>query len=405
MIFLAAGVSLIAGVALYHKHKALRETIHAAEAKSEVAEIKAKMERRSLDEFSDGLDIIVFLLDPESRILYANKLAKRVFGFDKPEGQEVLSVTLSPKLDQIVKDAIAGSQRQRYDLFLDHPISRHVLAQAWRIESVPDRIVLSLYDVTDLRKLERVRTDFVQNVSHELRTPMTSIRLLVETIQEENPDAIVQLGEDLDKIIYEVDRLTDITRDLLTLTQVETGDIEMSNVDLVSIIQDAIDKLGAIANDKNLELSYEGPDSLSIFANGSQLLQVMINLVDNAMKYTPEGSVRVTLDAIDPKSAVLTIVDTGIGIALEHQPRIFERFYRVDKGRSRAAGGSGLGLSIVKHIVEAHGGTISVDSVLNKGSTFTVTLPTGFLEPDAEEDTDALPEPEEGQQTEPDQHE
>lgn len=388
MLFVATCVALVASVALYRKQKSISEAVSEAQTRTQLAEIKTQMERRSLDEFSDGLDIMVFLLDPETKILYANKLAKSVFGFQNPEGNELIGVTLSQKLDEIAKAAIQGETGKRTELFLNHPIERHVQAQAWKLPSVPDRLVLSLYDVTDLRKLERVRTDFVQNVSHELRTPMTSIRLLVETIQEENPEILEHLDADLSKIIYEVDRLTDITQDLLTLTQVESGDIAKSEIDLVAIVRNAMEKLNALAADKHLKLSYIGPDQLMIDANGSQILQVVINLIDNAMKYTPEGSITVNLQADDPTTAVLTFEDTGIGISLEHQPRIFERFYRVDKGRTRAAGGSGLGLSIVKHIVEAHHGSITVESVLNKGSKFIVKLPTGAEIPSPDEITE-----------------
>ena len=375
MLFVATGIALVTSVALYRKQKSIAEAISEAQTRAQLAEIKTQMERRSLDEFSDGLDIMVFLLDQETKILYANKLAKTVFGFDNPEGNELIGVTLSQKLDEIAKAAIRGETSRRTELFLYHPIERHVQAQAWRLPSIPDRLVLSLYDVTDLRKLERVRTDFVQNASHELRTPMTSIRLLVETIQEENPEILEHLDADLSKIIYEVDRLTDITQDLLTLTQVESGDIAKSQIDLVAIVRNAMEKLKALAADKHLELSYNGPDQLMIDANGSQILQVVINLIDNAMKYTPEGSITVNLQADDPATAVLTFEDTGIGISLEHQPRIFERFYRVDKSRSKATGGYGLGLTIAKRLIEAHGGKIEARSELGKGSIFTFTLP------------------------------
>jgi two-component system phosphate regulon sensor histidine kinase PhoR len=216
----------------------------------------------------------------------------------------------------------------------------------------------------------------VANVSHELRTPMTLIRAMAETLLDES-DGKSELAERyLGRTIDEVDRLSSLTEDLLILSAAELKNVEKQPCDLAEIVRDVVGRLAERAQAKGLEYGYSGPEHLHVQANPTQMTQVTLNLVENAINYTTEGLVNVSLYA-DDLAAVLEVRDTGIGIASEHQKRVFERFYRVDKGRSRLSGGTGLGLSIVKHIVEAHGGTVSLESVLNNGSTVRAAIPIG----------------------------
>jgi two-component system phosphate regulon sensor histidine kinase PhoR len=234
------------------------------------------------------------------------------------------------------------------------------------------------HDITRLKRLEKIRQDFVANVSHELRTPLTTIKGYAETLlegalKEEVAPQFVQV------IKRHTDRLTKIVEDLLMLSKIESREFQLKRevISLPGFVDDVIDFVKEPAEKKKISISRDQiPSSLSVEADRNYLEQVLINLLDNAIKYTPEGG-RVMISAIekDQREIQFSINDTGIGIPKEDIPRIFERFYRVDKGRSQESGGTGLGLSIVKHLVQAHGGSIWVESQIGKGSTFYFTLP------------------------------
>lgn len=331
--------------------------------------------RSALDELADGLDQAIFLLRQNQTILYANRTASSFFGFQEPIGQTLLAVTLSNELQSLVEATIATGEPQQAEVTLRQPLERIVTATIWMESSPQARIFVSLVNITGLRRLERVRRDFVANVSHELRTPMTTIRAMAETIQDEvEPDN--EHKPFLGKIIKEVDRLTRITDDLMALSVAESASPPKADCNFAQIVNSVVDQLRPKAESKDLTLTLNSPKELSIFANEEQLTQVALNLIDNAINYTSQGEVTVELLKSKDDTILLNVKDTGIGVASEHIPRLFERFYRVDKGRSRATGGTGLGLSIVRHIVESHGGRIEIESELNKGSTFSVSLPT-----------------------------
>jgi len=279
-------------------------------------------------------------------------------------------------LEQLVirtgKDRIA----QNAELTFTDPEEKVGLAKAWATSDGGDRVFLSVYEITDLRRLERVRQDFVANVSHELRTPLTIIRSMAETLVDDGDDLNERAIKYLNKIIAEVDRLTLISQDLLILSAAESNPIRKQRCDISDVFKGIVQQLESKAKKKGLDLTFSGPPQCVIEANSSQMMQVALNLVDNAIKYTTEGFVSVK---VEPEEDVVKILisDSGIGIPSDQMGRIFERFYRVDRARSRATGGTGLGLSIVKHLTEAHGGKITVESALNVGSTFIVELPIG----------------------------
>ncbi len=326
------------------------------------------------DDLVAGLDVAVFQLDDRLGISYANPAATSMFRFPDPVGRTLISVTLSHDLDELVREAAASRSKQRKEVSFAYPEGRTTIAEA---SPSPDAAstFLTLYETTDLRRLERIRQDFVANVSHELRTPLTTIRAMAETLQDE-PDNRELAVRYLDKIVGEVDRLSSIAEDLLILSAAESSPVRKHTCDIAAVFRAAVQLLHNKAQAKGLDLGYDGPHNLDVEANTAQMSQVAINLVDNAINYTAEGAVRVELTQ-EGDVAVIEVRDTGIGIASEHLPRIFERFYRVDKGRSRATGGTGLGLSIVRNIIEAHGGQVDVQSTLNKGSSFFVRLPIG----------------------------
>ena len=338
-----------------------------------LAEI-ARTQKSAVDAFADGLDIGIFVCDDRAQIAYANRFAQLLFGFENPLGRSLLAVTLSVELEQLALNA--GDERTviETEITFSFPKERICVARAWTTSDPTKRVYLSLLEITELRRMERVRKDFVANVSHELRTPMTVIRVYAETMIDDDSKELRK--KYLPRIITEVDRLTSITHDLLVLSTSESSPVRKGPCELGGIVRYTLNLLAPQAEDKGLKLTYVGPEDLDIEANASQMTQVVVNLVENAIKYTNEGGVDFRLE--DQGEFVrFDVTDTGIGIPEEHLPRLFERFYRVDKARSRAGGGTGLGLSIVKHIVEAHGGSIHVDSAQNRGTTFSVVLPKG----------------------------
>jgi signal transduction histidine kinase len=234
--------------------------------------------------------------------------------------------------------------------------------------------------LVELKRVNKIRRDFVANVSHELKTPATSLRLLAESlvdILEEDPDQARCFAEQLKN---ETERLAQLISDLLDLARLESeeGVQNPETVDIRNVLMVVLSRLRPEARRKNITLSWKRSGSASLYTvrgNETQLTSTFSNLVENAVKYTQPGGQVEVMGESDAREVVVRISDTGIGIPKNNLARIFERFYRVDKARSKETGGTGLGLSIVRHIVANHGGRISVESVLGEGSTFTVYLP------------------------------
>lgn len=239
-------------------------------------------------------------------------------------------------------------------------------------------ILLLLEDITQIRKLENMRRDFVSNVTHELKTPLTSIHGFIDTLKGgaiKDEKVAVRF---LDIIDIEAERLSGLINDILLLSEIESKeDRDLSPCDMNVLISDVIELLQPKISDKNIRIIYQPQlDLIPLQANPNRMKQLLINLLDNAIKYTEDGSVTIQCEHNQKTNKlVLSIEDTGIGMEEEHLDRIFERFYRVDKGRSRKMGGTGLGLSIVKHIVERYNGSIKVDSKINEGTKFTIVFP------------------------------
>jgi two-component system phosphate regulon sensor histidine kinase PhoR len=239
-------------------------------------------------------------------------------------------------------------------------------------------IVAVFHDITDLKRLEKVRRDFVANVSHELRTPVTVIKGYAETLLAGEITADTERAQRFVGIIHDhAERLANLIGDLLSISEIESGELslDLAPLRLEVVALRAASLLEQQARAKGISVDISGLDTApSVLADHDRIEQVLVNLLDNAIKYTPDNGA-VTISARDERDKVLVAVtDTGIGIPPRELPRLFERFYRVDKGRSRDEGGTGLGLSIVKHIVQLHGGTATVESTPGKGSTFSFTL-------------------------------
>jgi two-component system phosphate regulon sensor histidine kinase PhoR len=292
-------------------------------------------------------------------------------------------------IDNYLKSIIRDKKYFDTELTLEQPYNKVLKLYSNPIRhsdsSEMDGIIITLQDITELRKLEKVRTDFVANVSHEMKTPLTSIKGFAETLKmgdiEEEQDRL----RFLNIIEDEADRLCRLINDLLSLSELEQkkakAKLPKEEIKVEKAIKEVLSMLESQSEKKHIKLSMDVQEELyNIKGEADKFKQMLINLVDNAIKYTPEnGKVRVEAynheDGNGHRKLVIKVIDNGIGIPGQHLPRLFERFYRVDKARSRAVGGTGLGLAIVKHIAILLGGEVEVDSEVGKGTEFRIILP------------------------------
>ncbi len=324
----------------------------------------------------------VVAVDGEDRILFVNSAARTVLQLEESalEGRRLWEVAPIGELEALLRDVRASSLPERREIELFRGERERVIgvhASAF-LGGGREGLVIVLHDVTELRRLERIRRDFVANVSHELKTPLTSIKGFVETLlsgalhDEENNERFMR------RIDANVERLNHLVSDLLSLARIESQGERMprAEVDWRSVLAEVAKRHEEACAKKGLVLEMRGTErECLVLGDREAMLQILDNLLDNAVKYTPApGAVRVRL-AASAGRGVLQVEDTGIGIPREHLERVFERFYRVDKARSREVGGTGLGLSIVKNLVRNLSGEVRVESEVGKGSTFTVELP------------------------------
>lgn len=336
----------------------------------------ARQQRRRLT-LIDGMPIPLLICDEDGMLRHANRVALEWFGFRSMTGKSLLALTFCYDLYLLLLKAARRQSTVTAEITFSFPKERHTDATIWYLGEADSHhlFAIALVDKSELLRLEQVRRDFVANVSHEFRTPLASIRSLAETIHDDPEMPLETRQRFLNLIVQEADRLTRIADDLLTLTRAESMQPVKEVFELEPLIQQAMQEMAAEAQRHTVHLHAELQPDLKLLANRDQILQVVLNLLSNAIRYNkPEGSVTVRTYR-QGHQAVIEVADTGIGIPSEALPRIFERFYRVDKTRSRASGGTGLGLSIVKHIVESHGGTVEVESEYRVGSVFRVRLP------------------------------
>jgi two-component system phosphate regulon sensor histidine kinase PhoR len=236
--------------------------------------------------------------------------------------------------------------------------------------------LVHIQDLTELRRLEMIRQDFISNVSHELRTPIASVKALAETLNQGAVEDPSVAKDFLSKINAEADRLAQMVKELGELSHIESGEVTLlkKEIAIAEAIGHAVDRLGAQANRAGLKLQVDASANLpKVMVDEARIEQVLVNIIHNAIKFTPSGG-RITISAkVKDTDILVSVSDTGVGIPPDDLPRIFERFYKADK--SRSGGGTGLGLAIAKHIVEAHRGRIWAESVEGRGSSFNFTLP------------------------------
>ncbi len=331
-----------------------------------------------LTSMTDG----VIAIDKKGNIIMINPAVEKLFNikYEKSVGKSLIEVVRNFDLEKLLHEALKseiGITRE-IQLFVPDPKLFRISTAPLANESGIVGTVGVMRDITAFREVERMKTDFVANVSHELKTPLTSIKGFVETLLDGALEDNKTSRYFLEIINDEADRLNRLINDLLSLSQIEAKQRELHKVklNLEKLIHEAVSILSLQAGEKALELKLCVEKPLpEIEADEDMIGQLLINLVDNAVKYTQEGGqVKITAET-EKEWLKIAVADTGIGIPRESIPRLFERFYRVDKARSRKAGGTGLGLAIVKHILELHHGKIQVDSIIGKGSTFTVYLP------------------------------
>ena len=339
--------------------------------------------KKSVRYILNGLTLPVFVVDPKSKISFMNKAAKRQYS-DAKRGQKFAQVISSKKCLSALNDVLNGAANATANITLQEVVPTSFRVSLSRLDSDNEpnpSCVLSFEDVSHIQEAEQMRHDFVANVSHELRSPLTALTGFVETLQgaaSNDPEARERF---LGMMASEADRMGRLIGDLLSLSRLQAGErvAPTDNVHMFHLLNNVAASLGGLAQSRNITFNLDFSDEIpQVIGDADELTQVFLNLVENAIKYSAKGSVvQLSYDTLDENPAYLcvSIKDAGEGIDPSHIPRLTERFYRVDKGRSRAQGGTGLGLAIVKHILIHHRGWMKITSKVGEGSVFSVNLP------------------------------
>ncbi|WP_127494957.1 two-component system histidine kinase PnpS [Paenibacillus glycanilyticus] len=368
------------------KQDEVGELGHAINAMAESLEVQMTRIRQNESQLESVLENMingVMMIDPAGKILLMSRRAGELLGISTGElvGRNYAEAKQQYELSQLIQEALEGREHIREEITFYFPEERLLelnLVPILQENQEFGGVLLVLADVTAIRRLERMRSEFVANVSHELKTPIAAVKGFAETLlggavnDEETARSFLQ-------IIYdESDRLNRLIGDILALSKIESKRVPLyfSPVEMDSFMTKTVTMMEPEAAKKSIKLQLEMEHGLYVEADEDRLRQIMMNVIANGVNYTPEGGkVSVHIESIDEDHIRIQISDTGIGIPKKDLPRIFERFYRVDKARSRSSGGTGLGLSIVKHLVELHKGTIAVTSAVGVGSTFVIELP------------------------------
>lgn len=337
--------------------------------------------KATLTSVVDGL----IALDNDLKFILFNPAVEEIFGIEgkKVMGQSIYNVFSKDEIYEIFEGPVGNNMTWNKEVELYEPEYKvlKIYANPIILNSDPNRKLGMVYlfqDVTKVKKLEKMRKDFVANVSHELKTPLTSIKGFIETLKSGAVEDKKNSYKFLDIIDVEVDRLNCLVDDLLLLSEIENknSNIVYEYFNVEEVVEDLFQILDKIAKKKNIILEKEIQKEIpEVYGNYNYFRQLLINLIDNGIKYTPSGGEVNVLVFTKEKNLVVKVMDTGIGIAESHQKRLFERFYRVDKSRTRQVGGTGLGLAIVKHIVLMFNGTLDLESKPKEGSVFTIEIP------------------------------
>lgn len=344
-------------------------------------------ERDRVQAMLDSMSDVVLAVDRKGRIFMVNPAVETTFGVTQADcvGRSVVEVIRNFDLDMVLQRVQSSNSQVVREITIISPEPRIFILRATPlVGSGQGGAVVLLRDITERKRMEQMRSEFMANVSHELRTPLTSIRGFVETLLDSGTDDPQMTRHFLGIIAAETTRLSNLVDDLLDLSRIEERRVvhrwQREGVD--KLIDRVFTICGSRAEEKQIAIKANLSSRLPpLFGDPDLLAQVLINLVDNAIKYTPEGGT-ITLSArVEGDEIRIDVEDTGVGIPAENLPRVFERFYRVEKARTRGTGGTGLGLAIVKHIIKGHGGRVEVKSTVGKGTVFSVFLPLEIPEP------------------------
>lgn len=345
---------------------------------------KITQQRNELETMLASMVEAVIVVDQEERIVRCNQAAGKLFGFEVAavKNRSIQEVIRNIEIQRFLKTTLNSQKPVEESIEIDFDGEQYLRAYGTLLKNGDPRIqgaLLVFHDITRLKQLENMRREFVANVSHELKTPITSIKGFIETLQTGAISDLKAAPRFLEIIARNANRLETIINDLLSLSKIEQGEdsgqIALTQNNIIDVLRAAITACAPKAAEKEIAITLDAPETLYGNVNADLLEQAVANLLDNALKYSgPHSTVHVEGKRQNAQ-ILISVKDTGCGIPEEHLPRLFERFYRVDKARSRNLGGTGLGLAIVKHIVQAHQGTVTVESTVGKGSVFTISLP------------------------------
>jgi len=365
VVYFLVGVLLATAIAFLISKRSTREIQLALTNKSAVTKLTTRDNFVQLFEILDFLETGVIVADNNSNHKFRNKAAIAMTGI------RYVDILIDQAVDEMIKQLEQEGTGSRI-LEAVAGTTRFLQIRGRNLKN--EYILVTVEDITAKSRIETVQTDFVANLSHELKTPIGAVAALADSLNGETETAVVwRLAE---RIVSESHRMARIVDALLDLSRIEfSGTEDWTEVDLAPVLVEVVSTNQHATKRQGIELSLTGASHLNVLGDRSQLLSGFSNLVDNAIKYSEPGGIVSVSSSIVGQLVVVAITDHGIGISKQHQDRIFERFYRVDKARSRATGGTGLGLSIVRHIVLEHGGSIDVVSEEGIGSTFTIRLP------------------------------
>ena len=338
-------------------------------------------ERARSDAILSSMDEGLLAVDHQGTVLLANESLCRGLSLRHPAGRHYLEAVRHSEVASLVEEVLRTGERREVEVQVHHVRRVYSLVGGPfpGMEGSPHGAVVTFHDITDRRRVEQIRRDFVANASHELRTPLTSIRGFVEALEDGALTEPANAQRFLGKIRVHAERMAALVEDLLELSRLESGERSprWERVAPMEIVEDVVASLAALAGSEQVTLSARDAGAPEVATDVERLRRILENIVENGIKYTPAGGhVEVTAQEIGG-AAALIVQDDGPGIAAEHLPRIFERFYRVDKARSRAVGGTGLGLAIVRHLAQSIGARVSVSSEVGVGTRFTVIVPPG----------------------------
>ncbi|MEJ2542492.1 MAG: ATP-binding protein [Calditrichaceae bacterium] len=360
-------------------NEALNKMITQLDEKIQTIDHQSREQKAVLRSMAEG----VIAVDSSKNIITMNNAAHKLLGLDTEdvEGKKIKEIVKYKELRKIITHALKTNELVEDEIIIP-PDDRYVQLHGTMLKNENGSTIgalVVLNDVTRLRRLEVVRRDFVANVSHEIRTPLTSIKGFIETLLDgaiEEPETAKRF---LKIMIKQSNRLNSIIEDLLTLASIEESEkrqaVQFSKAKIKTVIESALSVCHPRAQNKNISLTVAGDEKIELVMNATLVEQALVNLIDNAIKYSAENTTVEIESSIEKSECIISLKDQGMGISKEQLPRIFERFYRVDKARSRKLGGTGLGLAIVKHIAKVHNGRVTVESKVGKGTTFNFIIP------------------------------